>query len=80
MKVLILYNKQGDILSVGLPNETMASAIRLIPGEGQFVAEVDTTQVSYATKREAGHDDISVLAEQMVNNFRIQQEKLVAKG
>jgi hypothetical protein len=80
MKMLVMHDEQGDILSVNLSSDTMGENLKLMPGEGQFVAEVDTSQVSYASQLGANPDDISALAEQLVNNFCVQQGKLVPKG
>lgn len=79
MKMLVVYNEQGDIVSVNLPNNTMNASLKLVPGEGQFVTEVDTSQVSYPSLVGANQDDIASLAESMVNNFRVQQGNLVPK-
>jgi hypothetical protein len=80
MKMLVVYDEQGDIVSVNLPTDTMGTNLRLVPGEGQFVAEVDTSQVGYTSQIGTNQDDIPSLVESMVNNFRIQQGKLVPKG
>jgi len=69
MKMFVVYDKRGEIVSVNLPNDTMSANLTLVPGEGQFVAEVDTSQVSYASSRGAKQDDIPSLVENMVHNF-----------
>lgn len=80
MKILVMYDEQGNIVSVNLPNDTMRGNLKLVPAEGQFVTEVDTSQVSYSSLEAANQDEIPMIAESLVNNFRVQQGKLVPKA
>jgi hypothetical protein len=80
MKLLVVYDEQGDIVSVNLPNDAMGANLRPAPGEGQFLTEVDTSQVSYASLLGENRDDVSSIAENMVNNCCIQQGKLLPKA
>jgi hypothetical protein len=79
MKLLIVYDEQGDITSVNIPNETLSDNLKLVPQSGQFVTEVDTSQVNDLAWNDTSQDDIPDLVKTLVNNFCIQQEKLVPK-
>ena len=39
MKMLVVYDEQGDIVSVSLPGNTMGESLKLVLGSGQFVAD-----------------------------------------
>jgi hypothetical protein len=79
MKMLVAYDEQGDILSADFPSDIKSKSIMLRPGKWLSVAEVDISQVIYATQIEAFQSDISKLVEDIANNFRIQQGKLVPR-
>jgi hypothetical protein len=79
MKMLVVYDEQGDILSADLPSDIKSESIMLMPGKWLFVAEVDISQVIYAAQIETCQSDISKLVENIANNFRVQQGKLVPR-
>jgi hypothetical protein len=79
MKMLVVYDKKGNIVSVSLPDNTIVGSTNLIPGKWSFVAEIDTSQVGHACEVSANQDDIPKHVKNMVNDFRIQQGKLVPK-
>ena len=79
MKMLVAYDEQGDILSADFPSDIKSESIMLRPGKRLFIAEVDISQVIYAAQIEACQSDIYKLVENIANNFRIQQGKLVPR-
>jgi hypothetical protein len=79
IKMLVVYDEQGDILSVDLPSDTKSESIMLRLGKRLFVAEVDISQAIYAAQIETCQSDISKLVENIANDFRIQQGKLVPR-
>jgi hypothetical protein len=80
MKIFVTYDEQGDIISVNIPNETMSENLKLMPGEGQFVAEIDASQMSDSSVANSERGDITKLAQSLIDRFRIEQGKLVPKG
>jgi hypothetical protein len=79
MRIFVTYDKQGDIMSVNTPNETMSENLKLMPGEGQFVAEIDPGQMSDSSLANSDRNDLANLAQNLIDRFRIQQGKLVRK-
>ncbi len=73
MKMFVVYDERGDIISVDLPSEIKGESIMLTPGNWLLAAEVEIDLVSYVSQIEVDLDDISNLAMSIVNNFRIRQ-------
>jgi hypothetical protein len=80
MRIFVTYDEQGDIMSVNTPHETMSENLKLMPGEGQFVAEIDPSQISDSSLANSDRDDLANFAQSLIDRFRIQQGKLVPKG
>lgn len=80
MKLLVVYDEQGNITSVNIPNEILSENLKLVPRNGQSVAEVDTSQINYPARVDASQDDLPELVKIVVNNFCIRQGKLALKG
>ncbi|MCU0534405.1 MAG: hypothetical protein MUD14_10985 [Hydrococcus sp. Prado102] len=79
MRIFVTYDEQGDIMSVNTPHETMSENLKLMPGEGQFVTEIDPSQISDSSLANSDRDDLANLAQRLIERFRIQQGKLVRK-
>jgi hypothetical protein len=79
MKMLVVYDEQGDILSADFPSDIKGESIMLSPGKWLFITEVDISQVICAAQIETCQSDIPNLVENIANNFRIQQGKLVSR-
>lgn len=77
--MFVVYDERGDIISVNLPSDTKGESIMLMPGKWLFIAEVDISQVIYASQIEVNRSDIPKVIESMINSFRIQQGKLVLR-
>jgi hypothetical protein len=79
MKMLVVYDEQGDILSADLPSDIKSESIMLRQGKWLSVAEADISQVICVSQIETCQGDIPNLIENIANNFRIQQGKLVSR-
>ncbi|WP_026730799.1 hypothetical protein [Fischerella sp. PCC 9605] len=79
MRIFVTYDEQGNIMSVNTPHETMSENLKLMPGEGQFVAEIDPSQANALFLTNTERDNLANLAQSLIECFRIQQGKLVPK-
>ncbi len=53
MKVLVLHDEQGNILSLGVPDREFGGQVSLLPEAGQQVTEVDFPSIKEAIDEEA---------------------------
>jgi hypothetical protein len=79
MRIFVTYDEQGDIMSVNAPHETMSENLKLMPGDGQFVVEIDPDRVNAPFLANSDRDDFAYLAQSLIDRFRIEQGKLVRK-
>lgn len=70
MKLIVLHNENGDILSLAVPTNKFSKQLSIQPENHQFVTEIYTSEEKNMTE----------FAANIVENFQVIQGKLVRKG
>jgi hypothetical protein len=79
MRVFVIHNQAGDILSISAPSEELRGQVTILPGEGELVAEVDTAEAGIPEADGKSPDAARDVARAM-KSYRVVGGKLAKKG
>jgi hypothetical protein len=81
MKIIILHDKAGEIESIAVPGKGLEGEGTLLPEKGKHVIELDSAEIENIEQStpKSRKIDMPKLAENLSQNFRIKEGKLVRK-
>lgn len=82
MKIFVIHDSAGNLLSAAAPSEQARGQASLLPGEGQQLSEVELGEVALpqAQTRDPEADELTARIEQVLLTHRVREGKLVPRG